>query len=205
MNFLERARIFKLTLPRQEQAGVTVFRGGHFVWWDVQKRVDYSPSEKNQTTFTWLGHSGYIHALFFSHEAEHWEDGKTCQEAGAAVQEAQHERVPENTQTRINRTTAIRTLCKTRNRRGLKSQALCVYVWGSLRLWETWHWGLFFKVWLYQCVFSVHSSHSFWKLSDQWELTSYISVNTVCLKWRGMSCCVVEIAFVCVCDIVSHL
>lgn len=62
---------------------------------------------------------------------------------------------------------------------------LSVCVCGSPTVWETWQRGLFFKVWLYQCVFSVHSSHSCWKPADQWELTSYISATTVCLKSSG--------------------
>lgn len=44
---------------------------------------------------TWLGYGGDVHALLLSHEAQHWENGKTCQETGAAVQEAKEERVPE--------------------------------------------------------------------------------------------------------------
>lgn len=61
-------------------------------------------------------------------------------------------------------------------------------------MWETWQRGLFFKVWLYQCVFSVHSCHSFWKPSEQRELTSYISVN---MERGGRRLAVVCL---CVCD-----
>ncbi len=76
---------------------------------------------------------------------------------------------------------ALACYCKCKP--GVLCVCVCVCVCGSPRVWETWQRGLFFKVWLYQCVFSVHSSHSFWKPSDQWELTSYISVSEVCLKW----------------------
>lgn len=44
--------------------------------------------------FTWLGYFVYVHALLLGHEAQHWENGKSCQETGAAVQEAKKERVP---------------------------------------------------------------------------------------------------------------
>lgn len=49
-----------------------------------------------EPAFTWLSHGAYVNALFFSHEAQNREDGETGQEAGAAVQEAQHEGVPGN-------------------------------------------------------------------------------------------------------------
>lgn len=46
---------------------------------------------------TWLSHSGDVHALFFSHEAQNCEDGEAGQETGGAVEEAQQERVPGDT------------------------------------------------------------------------------------------------------------
>lgn len=50
-------------------------------------------------------------------------------------------------------------------------------------MWETWQRRLSFEVWLCQCVFSDHSSHSSWKPPDRRELASYISVDAVCLEW----------------------
>lgn len=75
---------------------------------------------------------------------------------------------------------ALACFCKYMLR--VKCLALSFCVCGSPRVWETWQRGLFFEVWLYQCVFSVHSSHSFWKPSDQRELTSYISATMLRLK-----------------------
>lgn len=149
-----------------------------------------------QPAFTWLSHGAYVNALFFSHEAQNREDGETGQEAGGAVQEAQHEGVPGNKQGIWCNAPWFRTetiwFCKTRDGSGdwrRSGQSVC----GKVRLWETWQWGIFFEVWLCRSVFSAHSCHSFWKPSDRWEkhLTSYISV-------RGWACVCVWVSLIAV-------
>ena len=52
------------------------------------------PASILKAGLTWLRHGADVHALLLSHEAQHREDGEACQETGAAVQEAQQERVP---------------------------------------------------------------------------------------------------------------
>lgn len=98
---------------------------------------------------------------------------------------------------------AVACYCKYKPR--VKCLAPSVSVCGSPQVWETWQWGLVFKVWLYQSVFSVHSSHSFWEPCGQRELTS-LWVNRVCLKWIVRRSCVAgKCCCVAVCNKVSHL
>lgn len=44
---------------------------------------------------TWLRHVCDIHTLLMRHEAEHRENGESCHETGATVEETQSETVPE--------------------------------------------------------------------------------------------------------------
>lgn len=55
--------------------------------------------------------------------------------------------------------------------------------------------GLFFEVWLYQCVFFVHSNHSSWNSADNWgftvlSMTLYLKSLCVCDS-GGDECCLV--------------
>lgn len=69
-----------------------------FCWWKSGKLIK-KKKQKKKLGVTWLGHGSDVHTLLLSHEAQHWEDGKTSQETGATVQEAEQERVPAHTHT----------------------------------------------------------------------------------------------------------
>ncbi len=60
---------------------------------------------------TGLRHVCDIHTLLLCHEAEHGEDGESCDEAGAAVEETQSEAVPE-TQTHARSLLSTRGGCE---------------------------------------------------------------------------------------------
>ncbi len=64
-----------------------------------------------RTFLTGLHHVCDIHTLLLRHEAEHGEDGESCDEAGAAVEETQSEAVPE-TQTHACSLLSTRSGCE---------------------------------------------------------------------------------------------
>ncbi|KAG7244777.1 hypothetical protein INR49_029796 [Caranx melampygus] len=61
----------------------------------IKKRQAQSGDRGIIVTALGFGHSFDGNILFVGHEAQHREDGETCNEAGAAVQTTQHDAVPE--------------------------------------------------------------------------------------------------------------